>query len=252
MLTKKIAKYIQSLSYKKFRDTEGAFLAEGPKVVEELLISGKFQCHIICADKNWLKENEEILKNVDRENIFEVDDHWLQRISQLKTANQVVAVFYMSKKNGLPETFNGISLILDDIQDPGNMGTIIRIADWFGIETIVCSENSADCYNPKVVQSSMGSIAKVSVHYTNLQVFLEKNNSGNVYAASLSGTSVYEMPQIEQGFLLIGNESKGVHQHLLELASSSIMIPRIGHAESLNAAVATGILLAEIKRPRFK
>ncbi|MDQ2718544.1 MAG: RNA methyltransferase [Bacteroidota bacterium] len=249
MLTKKIVKYIQSLSHKKFRDEEGCFIAEGPKIVSEFLGSEKFICKIICAEKDWLFENKILLINISPENIFEIDEHWIERISLLKTPNKVLAVF---NKPGFSNEIilqNKISLMLDDIQDPGNLGTIIRNADWFGIENIICSGNCVDCYNPKVVQSTMGSLLRVNVLYNDLISFIKKNNSINIYAAALSGISVYEIGKINEGIILIGNESKGIHEDILKVAGNRITIPRFGHAESLNAAVASGIILAEIRNP---
>jgi TrmH family RNA methyltransferase len=246
MLSKKIVKYIQSLSHKKFRDEEGVFIAEGPKIVSEFLLSEKAKCKIICAEKKWLLENESLLKNINPEKIFETDDHWLQSISLLKTPNKVVAVFNKKMDPEVPNLSNKISLMLDDLQDPGNMGTIIRIADWFGVENVICSKNSVDCYNPKVVQSTMGSLSRVNIFYTDLVSFVEKNKKINLYATTLSGTSIFELPKINEGIILIGNESKGVRKDLLKFSSHQITIPKIGHAESLNAAVASGIILSQI------
>ena len=246
MLSKKIVKYIQSLSHKKFRDEEGVFIAEGPKIVSEFLLSKETKCKIICAEKKWLSENESLLKNINPENIFETDDHWLHSISLLKTPNKVVAVFDQKSAIETPNFSDKISLMLDDLQDPGNLGTIIRIADWFDIENIICSENSVDCYNPKVVQSTMGSLSRINIFYTDLFSFIEKNKKINLYATTLSGTSIFKLPKINEGIILIGNESKGVHEDLLKLASHQITIPRFGHAESLNAAVASGIVLSQI------
>jgi RNA methyltransferase, TrmH family len=250
MLTKKIVKYIQSLSHKKFRDDEGAFIAEGPKVVSEFISVNRFPCQIICAEEAWLFENQILLKNIPSENIFEVDESWLQRISLLKTPNKVLAVFQKNKITEEPVFQNKISLMLDDIQDPGNFGTIIRNADWFGIEHIICSENCVDCYNPKVIQSTMGSLSRVNIIYTDIKDFIKKNSKISLFATALSGTSIYEIEKVKEGFILIGNESKGVHEDILQLATTHITIPRFGYAESLNAAVASGIILAEIKRNR--
>lgn len=246
MLSKKIVKYIQSLSHKKFRDEEGAFIAETPKVVSEFLSSEKFRCQLICAEKNWLSDNEPLLKNINPENIFETDDHWLQSISVLKTPNKVVAVFEKKALAAVPDLSGKISLMLDDLQDPGNLGTLIRIADWFAVENIICSENSVDCYNPKVVQSTMGSLSRVNVFYTDLVSFIKKNKNIDLYATTLSGNSIFKLPKIKEGIILIGNESKGIHQDLVNLSSHQITIPKFGHAESLNAAVAGGIILSHI------
>lgn len=246
MLNKKIVKYIQSLSHKKFRDEEGVFIAEGPKVVSEFLLSEKIRCNLICAERDWLLENDSLLKKITPENIFETDEHWLQSISLLKTPNKVVAVFNKKPSSKMPVLVNKISLMLDDLQDPGNMGTIIRIADWFAIENIICSENCVDCYNPKVVQSTMGSLARVNISYTDLLSFIRSNEKINLYATTLAGTSVFKLPKINEGIILIGNESKGIHEDLLQLAFQKITIPRYGHAESLNAAVAGGIILSRL------
>ncbi len=246
MLSKKIVKYIQSLSHKKFRDEEGAFIAEGPKVVTEFLKSEKIKCKIICAEKTWLSENTFLLKNVNVDNIFEVDEHWLKSISLLKTPNKVVAVFNKKPVNESQNLSGKISIMLDDLQDPGNLGTIIRIADWFAIENMICSENSVDCYNPKVVQSTMGSLSRVNILYTDLESFIEKNKKIPIYAAALSGISVFKLPKITEGFFLIGNESKGLSEEIIKSASQKITIPKAGHAESLNAAVATGIILSQV------
>jgi RNA methyltransferase, TrmH family len=246
MLSKKIVKYIQSLNHKKFRDEEEAFIGEGPKVVTEFLMSEKIKCKIICAEKKWLLEHEPLLKSINVENIFEANEHWLKSISLLKTPNKVVAVFNKIPANEKQNFASKISLMLDDLQDPGNLGTIIRIADWFAIENLICSENSVDCYNPKVVQSTMGSLSRVNMIYTDLKSFIQKNKKIPIYAASLSGVSVFKLPKISEGFILIGNESKGLSEEILKSASQKITIPKTGHAESLNAAVATGIILSQV------
>ena len=246
MLSKKIVKYIQSLSHKKFREEEGAFIAEGTKVVSEFLLSERMRCTMICAEKEWLLENDALLKKITPENIFETNDHWLKSISQLKTPNKVVAVF-KKKSAKVPEVTGKISLMLDYLQDPGNMGTMIRIADWFGIENIICSENCVDCYNHKVVQSAMGSLARVNIFYIDLASFINANKEIKVYAATLSGTNIFKFPKIVEGIILIGNEANGVREDLLQLASYQLTIPRYGHAESLNAAVAAGIIISQVK-----
>ena len=246
MLSKKIVKYIQSLNLKKFRDRDGVFIAEGPKVVGELLAEGTMKCTLMCAEKNWVFQNENLLTEVPRENIFETDDQGLKTLSQLKTPNKVVAVFKKKEPAKSPNFAVKISIMLDDLQDPGNLGTIIRIADWFGIENIICSENSVDCYNPKVVQSTMGSIARVNVFYKDLEKFIGENKSIPVFATTLSGTSIFKLPKIKGGIILIGNESKGIHDELLKLCNQQITIPRFGHAESLNAAVASGIIVSQL------
>jgi TrmH family RNA methyltransferase len=157
----------------------------------------------------------------------------------------VLAVFSKAKK--VPVNPKGtISLLLDAIQDPGNLGTIIRIADWFGVPSIICSENCADMYNPKVVQSTMGSLGRVNVEYTNIEKWLEKNNGIKAYAAALNGKNVQQVKGVTEGIIVIGNESKGISEAILQRCTEKITIPKTGQAESLNAAVATGIILSHI------
>jgi RNA methyltransferase, TrmH family len=249
MLSKRIVKYIQSLSQKKLRDEHGEFIAETPKVVAGFLMAGNFKCKILCADKTWLLENENFLQNILINNIYEIDETDLERISLLKNPNKVVAVFDKKLPVSEPTIQGKLSLMLDNIQDPGNLGTIIRNADWFGIENIICSENCADCYNPKVVQASMGSLARVDILYVSLHAFIEANKNISVYAATLSGTPVSGLKNIDEGIILIGNESRGISRELLNLAILEITIPGHGSAESLNAAVASGIILSHIKHP---
>jgi TrmH family RNA methyltransferase len=246
MLTKKIAKYIQTLNHKKFRDEEGVFVAEGPKVVDEFISSRKLECQYLCAEKEWLLENASLINYIPLERVLEVDGNRLQGISHLKTANKVLAVFKKKKEELNPQLTQKITILLDDIQDPGNLGTIIRIADWFGIEQIICSANSVDCYNPKVVQSTMGSLLRVNIIYKDLLEVIENNPSINTYAAALNGQSIFEMEKLKEGFILIGNESKGIQEMLLSTSTHKITIPKKGHAESLNAAVATGIIVFQL------
>ena len=169
----------------------------------------------------------------------------LERISQLSTPNLVLALVTNQSHPGLT-TKNKITLVLDGIQDPGNLGTIIRIADWFGIGQIICSEDSADAFNPKVIQSTMGSIMRVQVGYYPLQEWLQQQPEINIYAASLDGTDIKQMGKIEEGIIVIGNESKGISENIFRLSTKKITIPGTGRAESLNAAVATGIILSHL------
>jgi TrmH family RNA methyltransferase len=245
MLSKTIVKYIQSLHLKKFRDEHGVFIAEGPKVVGDLLTSKQFVCKIICAVESWLNENKELVTSISDDNKLVINEFELEKISLLQTPNKVLAVFY-KKKHEPVNLRNNISLMLDEIQDPGNMGTIIRTADWFGVKNILCSENCVDIYNPKVVQATMGSLGKVNVVYTDLEKFIDSNKSITVYAATLSGESLYSINKIDEGIILIGNESKGISDELLKYVTKQITIPKLGEAESLNAAVATGIILSHI------
>ncbi len=245
MLSKTIVKYIQSLVHKKVRDNDKVFIAEGPKLVEDLLLSDKFICKIICALPAWFQLNPHLLKKIAKEDCIEITDFELEKISLLQTPNNVLAVFYKKDETNISLTTN-ISLMLDGIQDPGNMGTIIRTADWFGVQNVICSIECVDCYNPKVVQATMGSLARVNILYTDLEDFIKKNDKINIYAATLSGKNIFELENIKEGIILIGNEAKGVSQNLLQLTAAQITIPKFGESESLNAAVATGILLSKI------
>ncbi len=244
MLSKAIVKYIQSLAHKKVRDEDGVFMAEGTKVVEALLISGKFNCNMICALPGWFIEHRSLLKKISEEDQLEITEFELQKISLLQTPNNVVAVFYKKDEEAIILKDN-ISLMLDGLQDPGNMGTVIRTADWFGIKNIICSKECVDCYNTKVVQATMGSLANVNIIYTDLVNFIEQNNGVKVYATALQGKNIFTQ-KIKEGIVLIGNEGKGVSNELMIRATTKINIPKIGEAESLNAAVATGIILAQI------
>jgi TrmH family RNA methyltransferase len=247
MLVKSHVKYIQSLSQKKVRDEDAAFVAEGPKIIKELLNTKNVALIQLYALKTWIEENKESMDGLS-EKLIEINNSEMERLSFLQSPNQVLGIF---KKPAFrkSEFYGKITLMLDGIQDPGNLGTIVRTADWFGIETVICSKDSADVFNPKVVQSTMGSIARVHAMYEDLKTIIEKYSSIPVYAAALDGNKLFDMDGIEEGFILIGNESKGIHENLLELANQKITIPGTGYAESLNAAVAVGIVLAYLKKP---
>ncbi len=239
MLDKKVLKDIQSLSSKKHRKEQGLFLAEGPKVVEELLLTMREEVEAVYATAPWAAANPHV-------QAVPITDIELERISGLQTPNQVVAVL---RQRVAREPFieKGWCLYLDSIQDPGNMGTIIRIADWFGVSHIVCSAGCAEVYNPKVVQSTMGSVGRINVWYDEEGTWLDRQ-SLPVMVTSLSGTSLYEAGSKEGGILVLGNESKGVSEAVMKRAALLLTIPRVGEAESLNAAVAAGILLSHLVR----
>ena len=243
MLSKSKLKYIQSLGQKKFRQQEGLFIAEGPKLVNDLLEMKNSSIQEIFALKEWIEDNKKI---ADSYQVVEITTIELEKISQLSSPNQVVAVVKQFAIDENIEVKDKITLVLDNIQDPGNMGTIIRIADWYGVDQIVCNTQSADMYNPKVIQSTMGSIARVKVFYTELSNWLVKQNTIPIYAAMLNGDDVTVMQKIKEGIIVIGNESKGISDDVLKLISKKITIPQKGKAESLNAAVATGIILSHL------
>ena len=243
MLVKSKVKYIQTLGQKKFREQEGLFIAEGPKLVKELLEADAASVNEIYGLKDWMDDNQKLLNKTVAIEITEIE---LEKISQLTTPNKVVAIVQQYELGETITTKDQITLALDNIQDPGNLGTIIRIADWFGIKQIICSTDSADMYNPKVVQSTMGSIARVKVYYTDLEEWLCSQNGISIYAASLDGENVTTMKKIKEGIIVFGNESKGISPELLNMSTVKITIPKKGKAESLNVAVAVGIILSHI------
>lgn len=243
MFSKSVVKYIQSLQHKKFRDEHGTFIAEGPKVVMELIESKKFECKNIYAIADWLETSVEKLTPNIRSKITEVKDFELDKLSHLTTPNLVLAEFQKKHVVDQPNVKGKITLLLDDIRDPGNLGTIIRTAHWFGIQHIICSIGCADMYNPKVVQSSMASLGIPDIIYTELATFMNMHKNIPSFAAVLDGTPLGSLKKIKEGFLIIGNESQGVSSQLLNAVSETITIPRTGTAESLNASVATGIML---------
>lgn len=243
MLVKQKIKYIQTLGQKKFRQEEGLFIAEGPKLVKELLEADAAAVQEVYGLNDWIEENASLLAKTTVTTITETE---LERISQFSTANKVLAIVQQYATSERIIAKNQVILALDTIQDPGNLGTIIRIADWFGVSQIICSLDSADLYNPKVVQSTMGSIARVKVNYTDLEQWLGLQKDVPVYAASLDGQDITSLKKIKEGIIIIGNESKGISASILQFATDRITIPSKGKAESLNAAVATGIILSHI------
>lgn len=242
MLTKSRIKDIQSLAQKKQREERGLFLLEGPKLVSELLQTHRSQAIEIFALPAWVEANVSLMQGVP---LVTITPSELTRISQLTTPNQVVAIVKQMPPVPL-ELKNRITLVCCGIQDPGNLGTIIRTADWFGVHQIVCSEDTVDLYNPKVVQSTMGSIFRVSVQYTELLTWMHSHKNIPIYATLLQGQDVKTLSGLSEGIILIGNESKGIPLELIEMASYKISIVGKGNAESLNAAVATGIVLSHL------
>jgi TrmH family RNA methyltransferase len=245
MLVKSQVKYIQSLGHKKFRDADGVFVAEGPKIVSELLQADNLRLVQCFATAHWMMTNEQILKGQNHL-LIETEEKDLERISFHPKPNQVLAVFTKPVFNKMLKP-SGLTLLLDTIQDPGNLGTILRTADWFGVKQIICSEDSADIFNPKVVQSAMGSLVRVEVRYTDLMEYIKADKNAEVYASSLEGEDLHEKILLSNAMLLMGNESRGISPALEFLATKRIRIPRKGGAESLNVAVATGILLSKIE-----
>jgi TrmH family RNA methyltransferase len=201
------------------------------------LINSTFKIRQVYALESWLQKNPSVNAPVK-----EISSGELDRVSNLQTANEVVIIAEQAVIIGEPQLKGALSLMLDGIQDPGNLGTIIRIADWFGIQQIICSNDCVEAYNPKVVQSTMGSIARVKCWYKNENT-LNVPAFIPVYGALLNGQNIYEVGKVSEGLLVIGNESKGIRSKMKSMITNPVTIPRRGGAESLNAAVATGIVL---------
>jgi TrmH family RNA methyltransferase len=238
MINKNELKYIQSFAHKKHWAEESVFIIEGPKMMEELMASN-FVIRQAYATKEWI-ESQPFKPHY----VTEVADFELDKLTQLQKGNQVLALVEKKQIKGPVKLKGKMTLILDGIQDPGNLGTIIRTADWFGLDQIVVSADTASCYNPKVVQSTMGSILRVDVVVADLPEFIHSAKMP-IYGAVLEGKSIQTTELAKEGLLIIGNESKGIRPPLLTLITDPITIPKYGNAESLNAAVATGIILAK-------
>lgn len=248
MISKNQIKYVRSLEQKKIRDRERVFVAEGPKIVTDIMALCKPT--MLYATNNWMDTH----KNNDfRNKCTIVTDDELRKISFLKHPQQVLAVF------PIPETEfetdickHELCIALDAVQDPGNLGTIIRIADWFGISTIFCGDGTADAFNPKVIQATMGSIARVRIIYTNLYDLLESIPCDTpTYAMSLDGDDIYTQQLSDRGIIIMGNEGKGISPEIMQKVNNKILIPnysRIKGIDSLNVAIATALACAEFRR----
>lgn len=245
MVSKKTLKFVKSLQLKKYRKQEQSFIVEGAKNVLELVRSN-FRVTTIFATPLFLNDNLNLLQKFDFE-IFEVDEGTLASIGSFKTNNTVLAVAKTRENIPIKVNPHEFSLLLDDVRDPGNMGTIIRIADWYGINKIICSKECADFYNPKVIAASMGSFTRIEVYYTELASFI-KGAEMDVYGAFMKGENVHKINFGPGGLILMGNESKGIDPELANLNISKIHIPRFGGAESLNVAVATAVICDNLKR----
>ncbi|MDH7445109.1 TrmH family RNA methyltransferase [Aquimarina sp. 2201CG14-23] len=242
MVSKNQKKLIRSLYQKKYRKQHGLFVAEGKKVINELLEANLKLHSLFTLDA--------LLFDTPDDNTFIVTADELKSISFLTTAQMALAIFYIPQ----PETTSSKSLILalDDVRDPGNLGTIIRLCDWFGITELVCSEQTVDCFNPKVIQATMGSVTRVNIVYTNLQEFLNaKRREIPVYGTFMNGDTIYQEELPEKGIIIMGNEANGISSEIEQLVSKRISIPRFGEVqktESLNVATATAIILSEFRR----
>ncbi|MDD5571013.1 MAG: RNA methyltransferase [Bacteroidales bacterium] len=252
-------KFINSLKQKKFRNEIGLFVAEGEKIVGELIESNA-KINSLYAVGEWLKANSKKTANCKAE-INEISENELAKISSLTSPNKILAViekfnYTFNKK----EIISELSLALEEIKDPGNLGTIIRVADWFGIDNIFCSENTVELYNPKVIQATMGSFLRVKVHYVDLKkAITDFKNELPVYAATTEEENIYKTGLTKNGLIIIGNESNGISKDLLNIATKKISIPNYNHknnsnknAESLNASIAAAIICSEFRREIIK
>ncbi len=237
MISKSEIKSITQLQQKKYRDARNLFVAEGPKVIKELLAEG--------LKLNAFFSTE--IQEVSEKHHTHITRQELKKISNLKTANTSLAVFEKPYLKTIEDA--GLILALDAVRDPGNLGTIIRLCDWFGVTQLLCSQDTADCYNPKVIQATMGSIARVSVHYISLAAVLQQSKLP-VFGAFMDGKNVYKSTLPSQAIIVMGNEANGVSEEISAIISEKISVPQFGNTttESLNVATATAILLSEFKR----
>ncbi|MBU8891640.1 MAG: RNA methyltransferase [Bacteroidales bacterium] len=253
MLSKNKTKFINSIKKKKYRELHQCFFAEGEKLVDELLNSD-FQITDILSTKDWIEKNANRLKS--EVEITEISETELKKISSLSTPNKVFAIAAQPELSyNQNEIQNELSLILDTINDPGNLGTIIRIADWFGIKNIFCSNDSVDVYNPKVVQASMGAIFRVKIHYVDLTEFLPKfkqSENFKIFGTLLDGNNIYNEQLSKNGFIIMGSESHGISEYLRTFINTKLFIPNfpenIKTSESLNISTATAIVCSEFRR----
>lgn len=250
MISKNKIKYIRSLELKKNRNKEGKFVAEGFKVVDDLLALQP--ADLIVATGEWLRS-----KHFGAETeVIEVTDEELKKVSFLQHPQQVLAVFRQATSGDYSINTSELSLALDGVQDPGNLGTIIRVADWFGVGAIWCSPDTADCWNPKVIQATMGSIARVAIHYAPLVPLIDAlDKDCPVYTTQLDGENIYETTLKPHGVIVMGNEGNGVTEEVRQRATRPLLIPNFPQgrttAESLNVAIATALVLGEFRRRMF-
>ena len=250
MITKARIKLIKSLEQRKQRNLQHLFVAEGPKLVGELLET--MQPYYIAALPEWWTQNSPLVKSACEQDTITPAE--LQRASLLRTPQQVIALFPIPEQTFAPTIAQtDLCLALDGVQDPGNIGTILRIADWFGIEHVICSSDCADLYNPKVVQAAMGSLGRVKVHYMDLPAFLRSLEPGTpIYGTLLDGDDLYETMLSTRGVIVMGNEGNGLSDEVRQLVTSRIKIPSFNtsgsSAESLNVGVATAVVCSEFKR----
>ena len=247
MLSKSKIKYIRSLEMKKFRAESGCFLAEGNKLVKDIIPF--FDCELVVAKPSWMAQQGDIRVN----ELISAEESDIKKASLLKSPQDVIAVFKQPNHQlNKEEIKQNLCLVLDGVQDPGNLGTIVRLADWFGIKNIICSPDTADIFNPKTVQATMGAIARVKVFYTPLPELLNDFIDFPVYGAFLEGKNIYEEKLPATGLIVMGNEGKGISRAITRYITHKLYIPNYPQGtettESLNVAVATAIICSEFRR----
>jgi len=245
MMTKNQIKYINSLQQKKFRVEHQSFVVEGAKNVLELL-NTDFELESLFVTDDFFKNHEPIFQKYSiQPEIMKAEE--LEKVGLFSSNNAALALVKTKENRELLVNEKEFALILDDIRDPGNLGTIIRIADWYGIKKIICSPSTVDFYNPKVINSTMGSFTRVSLYYVDLQGFI-KNQQVSIYGTLLDGENIHHTQFTDSGYIVIGNEANGISEEITKLITHKITIPRFGGAESLNAGIATAVVLDNIFR----
>jgi len=246
MFSKQQQKYVQSLQIKKYRQEHATFLVEGSKSVLELMDSD-FQVELLLCTPKFFEENEKKIKKISVEQISQTE---LEKISTLQSNDAAVAVVKMKNNESLQADSKEFVLVLDDIRDPGNLGTILRIADWYGIKKVICSNTTVDFYNPKVISASMGSFTRIRTYYTDLQTYFEliSGQKPAIIGTFLNHENLHQFIFPEAGYIVLGNESNGIGDVVEKFVSHKVTIPRFGHAESLNVGIATAIVLDNLMR----
>lgn len=249
-VTKNQIKLVRSLAQRKERNANGLFVAEGDKLVPDLFTT--FPCQLLLATEAFLQQHPQL----KADEVVVATHAEIERASLLNAPQQVIALFRLPEVMVVPNVANQLTLVLDKVQDPGNLGTIVRIADWFGIRSIVCSPDTVDVFNPKTVQATMGALARVKVYYTDLLDFLKNLPNGfPVYGTFLEGDNIYKMDLPQQAVVIMGNEGNGISKEVGQLVNRKLFIPSFPPneptSESLNVAVATAITCAEFRRRTF-
>jgi len=239
-ISKNQVKWLNSLQIKKNRSKDNSFIAEGIKTVDEFLKAQLGLVQLFCVD--------DILEKYNEYNPVVISESDLKKVSSLKNPNKVLAVFKMPKSS--VSNSLGLKVVLDEINDPGNLGTIIRLCDWFGVEELLCSKNTVDCFNSKVVQSTMGSLSRVSIQYLDIETYINDTDLP-VFIADMDGENIYQTDLPKDGVIVMGNEANGVSDNIRKIVEHKLSIPRFGNlqvTESLNVATATSIILSEFRR----